>query len=252
MDERRLSQLELEVAWMRTNGREGAAPDEQRSLELELQQRATEELKEQLEAARARLTLIYDLAPIGYIAVDADGLIVEANPTAERLIGVERARLIGWSLASLAESPHRGAVIAHLARCERTGRAESDVHLRTPQRRRPVRLQSVALGSRAERGRVLVAVTDLSPQKAAEERLRTIREELQSRVLSRTADLEEANRKLAASVERAEQLEVELRQRVEELARGDRNKDEFLAMLAHELRNPLAPIANAIELLRLG
>ena len=31
----------------------------------------------------------------------------------------------------------------------------------------------------------------------------------------------------------------------------DRRKDEFLAMLGHELRNPLAPIANAIHLLRL-
>jgi PAS domain S-box-containing protein len=33
------------------------------------------------------------------------------------------------------------------------------------------------------------------------------------------------------------------------LCDGDRRKDEFLAMLAHELRNPLAPIRNAIELL---
>ncbi|MEI8383216.1 MAG: ATP-binding protein [Planctomycetota bacterium] len=31
----------------------------------------------------------------------------------------------------------------------------------------------------------------------------------------------------------------------------DRRKDEFLAMLGHELRNPLAPISNAIQLLRL-
>jgi signal transduction histidine kinase len=31
-----------------------------------------------------------------------------------------------------------------------------------------------------------------------------------------------------------------------------RSKDEFLAMLAHELRNPLAPIRNAVEILRRG
>ena len=42
-----------------------------------------------------------------------------------------------------------------------------------------------------------------------------------------------------------------LRQRAEELAAADRRKDEFLAMLAHELRNPLAPIANALEAIRL-
>ncbi len=38
---------------------------------------------------------------------------------------------------------------------------------------------------------------------------------------------------------------------VEERLRQDaRSKDEFLAMLAHELRNPLAPLANAIEIMR--
>jgi two-component system CheB/CheR fusion protein len=36
----------------------------------------------------------------------------------------------------------------------------------------------------------------------------------------------------------------------EELAEGNRRKDQFLAMLAHELRNPLAPITTAIELIR--
>lgn len=44
--------------------------------------------------------------------------------------------------------------------------------------------------------------------------------------------------------------EMELRERVEALRETDRRKDEFLAMLAHELRNPLAPITNAVHLLR--
>lgn len=42
-------------------------------------------------------------------------------------------------------------------------------------------------------------------------------------------------------------MEEELRRRAEELAAADQRKDEFLAMLAHELRNPLAPIANVLE-----
>jgi signal transduction histidine kinase len=41
------------------------------------------------------------------------------------------------------------------------------------------------------------------------------------------------------------------RKRAEELAAADRRKDEFLAMLGHELRNPLAPILNALHLMRL-
>jgi two-component system CheB/CheR fusion protein len=45
------------------------------------------------------------------------------------------------------------------------------------------------------------------------------------------------------------QLEVALRERVEDLAAADRTKNQFLALLAHELRNPLAPLFNALTLL---
>jgi PAS domain S-box-containing protein len=41
------------------------------------------------------------------------------------------------------------------------------------------------------------------------------------------------------------------KQAEEKLAELDRRKDQFLAMLSHELRNPLAPILNAVQLLQL-
>ena len=48
-------------------------------------------------------------------------------------------------------------------------------------------------------------------------------------------------------------IDITERKRAEEALRSaDRRKDEFLAMLAHELRNPLAPISTAAELLKLA
>jgi signal transduction histidine kinase len=49
---------------------------------------------------------------------------------------------------------------------------------------------------------------------------------------------------IRAHLEQREQTEQSLRE-------ADRRKDEFLAMLAHELRNPLAPISNSLHVLRL-
>lgn len=60
---------------------------------------------------------------------------------------------------------------------------------------------------------------------------RSIEAELERRVRERTEELNTAN---------------------EALQMADRRKDEFLATLAHELRNPLAPIRNALEILRLS
>jgi two-component system CheB/CheR fusion protein len=48
------------------------------------------------------------------------------------------------------------------------------------------------------------------------------------------------------------QTQDSLRRRVAELAVADRHRNEFLAILAHELRNPLAPLRNAAQILRLS
>jgi PAS domain S-box-containing protein len=76
----------------------------------------------------------------------------------------------------------------------------------------------------------LVLVTDVTALRQAQEDLRQAHDELEAKVAERTSELRRAN---AA------------------LAEADRRKDEFLAMLAHELRNPLAPIRNASRVLRL-
>jgi PAS domain S-box-containing protein len=46
------------------------------------------------------------------------------------------------------------------------------------------------------------------------------------------------------------QMEDNLRELASDLAEADRRKDEFLATLAHELRNPLAPLSNTLEILK--
>lgn len=73
-------------------------------------------------------------------------------------------------------------------------------------------------------------MTEVGERRKAEERLHELNETLDRRVTERTNTLE--------------LREAELRD-------ANRRKDEFLATLAHELRNPLAPVRNAVQLLRL-
>ena len=56
---------------------------------------------------------------------------------------------------------------------------------------------------------------------------------------------------LETEVEKRKQTEEALRRREKELSEINRRKDEFLAMLGHELRNPLAAIVTSSELMRL-
>jgi PAS domain S-box-containing protein len=58
-----------------------------------------------------------------------------------------------------------------------------------------------------------------------------------------------ADREAARDLARRASIAVENARLHQELRDADRRKDEFLAMLAHELRNPLAPIRNALAIL---
>ncbi|HUQ25591.1 MAG TPA: ATP-binding protein [Burkholderiales bacterium] len=51
---------------------------------------------------------------------------------------------------------------------------------------------------------------------------------------------------------RARERQYQTRAHLQEREEADRRKDEFLATLAHELRNPLAPIRNSVNMLRLS
>ncbi|MEO8055254.1 MAG: hybrid sensor histidine kinase/response regulator, partial [Acidobacteriota bacterium] len=73
-------------------------------------------------------------------------------------------------------------------------------------------------------------------------RLRRVRDELETRVAERADALETMNEALAAEVSERRLAERALRD-------ADRLKDAFFATLAHELRNPLAPLASATEIL---
>ena len=67
----------------------------------------------------------------------------------------------------------------------------------------------------------------------------------------RVIELEKANNEIQESRKTALNLMVDALLAKEQLRDADRRKDEFLATLAHELRNPLAPVRNAIAILNL-
>ncbi len=90
-------------------------------------------------------------------------------------------------------------------------------------------------------------------RRMAEERQRweseSLREQMEKERRSATAMAQKAA-ELARTVARLEQVEADLKRYSLDLEEADRRKDEFLALLGHELRNPLAPIVTSLELLR--
>jgi len=74
--------------------------------------------------------------------------------------------------------------------------------------------------------------------------------EVESRMVLVQADGQPVVIECNRPIEERKQMERALRLRADELLDMDKKRNEFLAMLAHELRNPLAPIMNGLHVLR--
>ena len=109
--------------------------------------------------------------------------------------------------------------------------------LLTGQGDRDLALQALDAGASdfLVKGKIDAAVLERSIRYALQQKRHA--DELERKVADRTAELERANAALHAGKEA--------------LRDADRRKNEFLATLAHELRNPLAPVRNAVEILRM-
>ncbi|HEY4560159.1 MAG TPA: PAS domain-containing protein, partial [Lysobacter sp.] len=173
---------------------------------------------------------LYDDAPCGLLLTAEDGTLLRANRTFCRWIGFEADALVGrrrfQDLLAI------GGRIFHQTHFAPLLQMQGSVS--------EVKLEMVLAGG--ERMPVVVNAVR-----------RTHGDALFDEIAVFVAkDRHAYERELMLARRRAEELAKQQLEAQEELRRLDRRKDEFLAMLAHELRNPLAPISTATHLMRLA
>jgi two-component system CheB/CheR fusion protein len=168
----------------------------------------------------------------GAATLDASGVILYCNARFAQMLGRDLERVIGSSLRDRVLAADAGKFDALIARAGGQG-AKEEVFLDGGTRGAiPVHL---SLGVVSSSPRVLgIVATDLAELSSLREALR-----------AREASLSTASRELAERI----RVEEALRRSEAELREADRRKDDFLGILSHELRNPLAPVRNALHIL---
>jgi len=93
-------------------------------------------------------------------------------------------------------------------------------------------------------------LVDITKDKETEQELFYYRRRLEDLVAQRTEQLEKQNAILNSANANLDKALCERKQAEQALKDADQRKNEFLAMLGHELRNPLTPISNVAQLMR--
>jgi PAS domain S-box-containing protein len=100
-------------------------------IELEMQNENLRQAQELLEASRDRYAALFEFAPVGYLTLDANGLIAEINLTGATLLGVERKHLLQRRFTALVVAADQNRWMQHFLRLKKGGeRARVDLVLR--------------------------------------------------------------------------------------------------------------------------
>jgi PAS domain S-box-containing protein len=164
--------------------------------------------------AEERLRSVVNHVIDGIITIDEYGKVESFNPAAEKIFGYSAAEVVGRNINMLMPAPYHDEHNGYLENYRRTG------------------IPKIIGIGREVSGRRSDGI--VFPMELAVSEFRV---EGRRYFTGIVRDITERKR-----------LEQELHQRIEQLAEADRRKDEFLAMLAHELRNPLAAIHSAVQL----
>ena len=150
-------------------------------IELELQNEELRRAREELEVSRARYFDLYDLAPVGYLSLNDDGLIVEVNLTFALMLGRvgARAELVRQSLSRFIVHEDWGTYSLHWKELADSRQPQTcDLRMvRDDGTQFWARLAMTAPGSEGGPA-CLVAVVDITERKKAEEDQARLQEEM--------------------------------------------------------------------------
>jgi PAS domain S-box-containing protein len=170
--------------------------------------------RKRAEVERNFLAAIVESSDDAIVSKSFDGVITSWNKGAERIFGYTAQEVIGRHI-SLLVPPEQADDIDHIL--GRIRRGERVDHYETKRRTKD--------------GRILDVSLTVSP------------------ICDAAGNIVGAS-KVARDITEQKRADEALRKSEDQLREANRRKDEFLAMLAHELRNPLSAISNAVKVAR--
>ena len=164
--------------------------------ELNIQNEELRRVQLELESTRAKYFELYNMAPVGYITLDDNLIIKEANLAASRLLGSDKSQIINKGVSSFIPSEQHESLYLHYRRLSSV--RENPTHIFTIKRRdgSEVEIQFESnLGHDVRANGFRSILTDVTELRKAELCLKNANDQLEEKVLQRTKDLSESEAK---------------------------------------------------------
>ena len=172
-------------------------------VELELQNEELRSARVEVEDLLRKFADLYDFAPVGYFTLDNDGKVIGANLTGAKLLGVNRAQLVGGPIWPYTARESRQGLNAFLSKMPEDGtpRTAEAVFLHNLKKPFWALVEGVMVqAGDSEHGLIRLAITDITDRKKAEQALQAAHDALEARVMERTTELSRANLELQAFI----------------------------------------------------
>jgi two-component system sensor histidine kinase UhpB len=149
-------------------------------IELEMQNEELRRAHGELAQSRDRFNHLYDFAPVGYVTLDPDGTVLEANLTLAAMLGVERGKLVGAKFARFVARDSQDTLYLHQhAVLDGEVRKTCDLSLRADGKSFAARMQTIGIrDSDSGACHYRSAIIDITERNRAEQALRENEERL--------------------------------------------------------------------------
>ena len=144
-------------------------------IELEMQNEELRTAQIALENIRGKYLDLYDFVPVGYFTLDRKGIILEANLTGVRLLGIEKKSLINRPLSRFVCREDADTLYLHINRVfENADKQTCEVRIvRKDGSEFPAQLDGMAIqDGEGQLSQCRIVITDFTDRKRAEEALR--------------------------------------------------------------------------------
>ena len=167
-------------------------------IELELQNEELRRAQHQLALSLDRYAQLYDYAPIGFLTLDQEGIIVQANLKAAKILRCEKNQLLGKKVAEFIHEEEQDKFYFYSRELLKVlEKPSSEFRIRTQDDHHTfIEIQS-ALNLSDEKGiRVMMVINDITQRKQNEETIQSLNHRLQNTVYSQTDELLRTNQEL--------------------------------------------------------